>query len=183
MTGKGVLRFVPGCRCVVSNLKPKEARYGPGMKSVIFLSLILLLSGCSGMTQDIKNVNPNATKEARQLLQFLYDIQGEYILSGQHNFINTGSKYTELIKEMTGKYPIVWGSDFSFAYEGDQPERFQHCGPLNLPDPGSNMNVPRSERVVVILGVSLHEMREEAVKNAIDKLRDGCTINVLLHAV
>lgn len=182
MEGNGGLRFVPGCRCVVSNLKPKETRYGPGMKSVIFLSFILLLSGCSGMTQDIKNVNPNATKEARQLLQFLYDIQGEYILSGQHNFINTGSKYTELIKEMTGKYPIVWGSDFSFAYEGDQPERFQHCGPLNLPDPGSNMDVPRSERVVEILDVSPHEMRQAMVQNAIEKHREGFIITLMWHA-
>ena len=43
-------------------------------------------------------VNPNGTPEARKLLEFLYDIQGQYTLSGQHNFIATGSKYTELIK-------------------------------------------------------------------------------------
>ena len=59
----------------------------------------------------IKPVNPNATQEARKLIKFLYQVQGRYILSGQHNFIATGSKYTEIIKEKTGKTPIVWGSE------------------------------------------------------------------------
>src|ERR1039457_4424541 len=35
-------------------------------------------------------VNPDATKEARNLLQFLVDIQGRYTLTGQHNFDASG---------------------------------------------------------------------------------------------
>lgn len=51
--------------------------------------------------ESIKPVNPNATPEARKLLKFLYEVQNRYILSGQHNFIATGSKYTEMIQEKT----------------------------------------------------------------------------------
>jgi hypothetical protein len=78
-----------------------------------------------------------ATPEAQRLLGFLHEIQGKHTLSGQHNFIVSGSRFTDRIHEITGKYPLVWGSDFSFAYQGDAPLRFQHCGPLNLTEPGT----------------------------------------------
>lgn len=39
--------------------------------------------------EKIKTANPDATPEARRLLGFLYEIQGRYILGGQHNFIAT----------------------------------------------------------------------------------------------
>lgn len=68
------------------------------MKSIFcfILSTIAFLFSCT--KEHIKTVNPNATPESRKLLQFLYEIQGNYILSGQHNFIASGSKYTEIIK-------------------------------------------------------------------------------------
>ena len=127
--------------------------------------------------------NPNATPEAKKLLDFLYDIQGKYVLSGQHNFIATGSKYTELIKEKTGKYPIVWGSDFSFCYEGDEPIRFQHCGPLNLEDP----ELPtffnnRKSREVKFTDLTPKKARQQLVENAIEKHREGFIITLMWHA-
>ena len=85
------------------------------------------------------NVNPNATKEAQHLLKFLYDIQGKYILAGQHNYISTQSRQTERAKAFTGKYPVIWGSDFSFCYKGDEPQHYQHCGPINLTMPGDSL--------------------------------------------
>ena len=127
--------------------------------------------------------NRNATKEARQLLQFLRDIQGQYVLSGQHNFIASGSKYTEIVKEITGKYPIVWGSDFSFGYEGDEPHKFQHCGPLNLSDPG---NITSFEAIkshkVSFTGLTPPEARAQLVQHAIQKHREGFIITLMWHA-
>ena len=85
------------------------------MKTLVFmmLSVSILLLACK--EKPIMNVNPNATTEAQNLLDFLYAIQGKYILSGQHNYISSQSIQTERVKAFTGKYPIVWGSDSSIA--------------------------------------------------------------------
>ena len=63
----------------------------------IFILLIIMLN-YSCKTEPVRNVNPNATRQAKELLNFLYEIQGKYTLSGQHNFIADGSKYTDSIK-------------------------------------------------------------------------------------
>lgn len=44
-----------------------------------------------------------------------------------------------MVRDITGKTPVIWGSDFSFCYEGAHPEKFQHCGPLNLSDPSDSV--------------------------------------------
>ena len=104
-------------------------------------------------------VNPNATPEARRLLAFLTEIQGHYILTGQHNFDTAGSKYTNIVQAITGKSPIVWGSDFSFAYEGTEPQKFQHCGPINLTHSGEPLYY-----VNVTPTVARQRMVEAAIK-------------------
>ncbi|MBN1998321.1 glycosyl hydrolase family 26 [candidate division KSB1 bacterium] len=153
------------------------------MKNILFftLSSSVFLFACA--KEQVKTVNPHATPEARKLLDFLYEIQGRYTLSGQHNFIASGSKYTELIKEKTGKYPIVWGSDFSFCYEGDEPIKFQHCGPLNLEVPGdfTSMEDWRS-RKVNFTGLTPQEARQKMVANAIEKYQQGFIITLMWHA-
>ncbi len=121
----------------------------------------------------------NIAPEARKLLQFLYEIQGHYILAGQHNFIAGGSKYTEIVKALTGKYPIVWGSDFSFCYQGDEPHQFQHCGPLNLSAPGE---IPSLETSVHFTDLTPSAAREQLVQNAIAKHREGFIITLMWHA-
>ena len=63
-------------------------------------------------------VNPNASKPARRLLRRLYEIRGTYTLSGQHNYPGTISSYTEQARDITGKYPAVWGQDFGFTETG-----------------------------------------------------------------
>jgi mannan endo-1,4-beta-mannosidase len=127
--------------------------------------------------------NPNLTQEAKKLLQFLHDIQGHHILSGQHNFIASGSKYTEIVKDLTGKYPIVWGSDFSFCYQGDEPHKFQHCGPINIPDPGDIRSFEDwKTREVSMTGLKPHAAREKLVQNAIEKHREGFIITLMWHA-
>ncbi|MBS7614441.1 glycosyl hydrolase family 26 [Candidatus Bathyarchaeota archaeon] len=69
------------------------------------------------MSEDISPVNPNASPEARKLLRFLYRISGKKTLTGQHEFLGRMSVITEKVKEITGKYPAVWGSDFGFSDE------------------------------------------------------------------
>ncbi|UCE08360.1 MAG: glycosyl hydrolase family 26 [bacterium] len=153
------------------------------MKKIFCFALfaIALLFSCT--KESTKSVNPNATPEAKELLDFLYDIQGRYTLSGQHNFIASGSKYTELIKEKTGKYPIVWGSDFSFCYEGDEPNRFQHCGPLNLDDPGNiTFFKDMKSRKVNFTNLTPHKARKKMVENAVEKHKQGFIITLMWHA-
>lgn len=89
-------------------------------------------------------INPAATPAAVHLYEFLQDIQGKYTLSGQHNFVGKGSAFTEQLEALTGKSPVVWGSDFSFTVKGDDAMRFQHAGPANLP----TIDVERIRRIM-----------------------------------
>jgi len=60
-------------------------------------------------------VNPDATPEARELLKRIDAISGHYTLTGQHNFPNHLSRWSDRIYDLTGKFPAVFGSDFGFA--------------------------------------------------------------------
>lgn len=53
-------------------------------------------------------VNPNATKEARDLLKYLYEIAGKGIITGQHTQTNPMEE-VEYIKEKTGREPKLRG--------------------------------------------------------------------------
>jgi mannan endo-1,4-beta-mannosidase len=140
--------------------------------AVVLSALLLAAPGGSEQPRAMP-VNPSATKEAKELLSFLYDIQGKYTLSGQHNFIATGSRFTDRVHELTGRYPLVWGSDFSFAYRGDAPKSFQHCGPLNLSEPGTETK---------LTDLSPEAARQKMVENAIQAYRDGFVVTLMWHA-
>ena len=45
-------------------------------------------------------------------------LSGRAILSGQHNFPNHLSKWSDHAAEVTGRYPYIWGWDFGFSAEG-----------------------------------------------------------------
>lgn len=60
-------------------------------------------------------IDPQATPEARQLLAYLYKVQGHKTLSGMHNVLGRMSANTDKVHALTGKYPAVWGGDFGFA--------------------------------------------------------------------
>jgi mannan endo-1,4-beta-mannosidase len=60
-------------------------------------------------------VNPNATPEARALLKEIDAISGHYTLTGQHNFPNHVSRWSDRIYDLTGKFPAVFGQDFGFS--------------------------------------------------------------------
>lgn len=55
------------------------------------------------------------SKEASQLLEFLQRIAGVRVLSGQHNYPATRSRYSEDVQRKTGNYPAVWGQDFGYG--------------------------------------------------------------------
>ncbi len=77
------------------------------MKNI--LVFIILLLSINAASQNYKPVNPNATAEARKILDYLYQINGKSILAGQHG---GGNRFLDSVKAITGKYPALWGSDF-----------------------------------------------------------------------
>ena len=81
----------------------------------ILLSLTLVIFGCHAGVQP---VNPEASKEAKALLDYIYTLKGESILSGQHNYPGTLSESTGEVQDITGEYPAVWGQDFGFTQDG-----------------------------------------------------------------
>lgn len=91
--------------------------------SNLVLAIILSVYSCDNMKEQYpKPVNPNATKEANKLLQSLYRISGKHTLSGQHNYTMQGSYYSDTAATISGKYPVVWGSDFSFKFNKKDPD-------------------------------------------------------------
>ncbi len=78
-------------------------------------TIAFVLSCCMaafGFAQPFAPVNKNASLEAGKLLQYLYSINGKYILSGEHNYNENMSRFNDSVKAITGKYPAVWGTDF-----------------------------------------------------------------------
>lgn len=54
--------------------------------------------------------NENATKEAKALLDYIYNLNGN-LLSGQHSFNESPEYYYNRAHEISGKFPAVWGTD------------------------------------------------------------------------
>ena len=142
------------------------------MSSLVSVLLMLVAAQGAGAKPAATPVNQHASREARALLAFLYSIEGRYTLSGQHNFIATGSLFTDRVREITGRTPLVWGSDFSFAYQGDEPKGFQHCGPLNLTAPGTPVDFTK---------LTPAEARKQMVATAIEAHRKGHVITLMWH--
>jgi mannan endo-1,4-beta-mannosidase len=65
-------------------------------------------------------VTPNASPEARALLQVLYRVSGQRTFTGQHNYPSTRDASTREATEVSGKTPAVFGQDFGFAAPGDK---------------------------------------------------------------
>jgi mannan endo-1,4-beta-mannosidase len=79
--------------------------------------LLLLLSTTYSITlfgkTEKKPVNKKATQEVKLLMDYLYSIQGDKIISGQHNYGHQLTRSSDSIKSFTGKEPAIWGSDFA----------------------------------------------------------------------
>ncbi len=66
----------------------------------LLFSVVLLSAGAQ------TPVTPNASPEARALLNFLYAMKGKVVLAGQH-----GIDETEYVHKLTGRYPAIKGHD------------------------------------------------------------------------
>ena len=92
-------------------------------KQSFFLSSVLLVTlsaSLFGQSEMIKPVSPNASPEARALLQLIYNLSGKYTLAGQHNFPAAEDKNSQFAAGYTGKIPVIWSTDFGFSKEGDK---------------------------------------------------------------
>lgn len=88
--------------------------------SLIFLLGSLIAGTGLAMGQGMAPVNPHATPEARALLAYLNTIGGKGIVTGQHNYPNDGARWTDLVVDLVGKYPGLYGEDFGFSASGDK---------------------------------------------------------------
>jgi len=140
------------------------------MKSINLFLLFLIISACTA--KHPTPVNPAASVEAVELLNFLYAIKGHFTLSGEHNFIQSGSRYNELVHTITGKYPVIWGSDFSFCAIGDNAKDFQHCGPMNLSTPFDSFSFNT---------IPVDTLRSRMVEEAIRQYHNGHIITLMWH--
>ncbi|RCW45500.1 glycosyl hydrolase [Paenibacillus prosopidis] len=72
-----------------------------------------------------KLVNPNADDSAKRLMTYLCDIYGSRILTGQQIGVESTPEL-DIIYEVTGKYPAVYGFDF-MNYSPSRTERGATC--------------------------------------------------------
>jgi mannan endo-1,4-beta-mannosidase len=86
--------------------------------AVVLIALTVPIS--HAQSPNASPVDPDATPEARALLHEIDNISGHGTLSGQHNFPNTVSRYSDRILELTGSYPAVFGQDFGFSAGEDK---------------------------------------------------------------
>ena len=80
------------------------------MKSFWIAFLLCVSAPC--LAQPFSPVHGNASEEARALLRYLYEIDEEHVLSGQHNYNGDFDRFTDRVHAITGSYPAVWGTDF-----------------------------------------------------------------------
>lgn len=87
------------------------------MKNILTTAIAML-----GLTTAMAQtpVNPNATPEARQLLQFIYEQSGHGLLAGQHSYPLYGDIYMERAYHQSGEvgHPAVFGQDFGYSKPG-----------------------------------------------------------------
>jgi mannan endo-1,4-beta-mannosidase len=88
-------------------------------KPILVIIGAVLIQFLSGQ----KPVNPEASPEARALLTYLYDISGKQTLSGNHNYNHRPDQYTIAVQQITGKTPVIWGSDFAFRSAKEENKR------------------------------------------------------------
>ena len=89
--------------------------------SNIGIGILFLFCSIATKAQD-KAINPvtkNASPEARALLKFFYNISGQYILTGQHNYPNVKNRNTIFATEYIGKTPVMYSTDWGFAVDGN----------------------------------------------------------------
>ncbi len=113
----------------------------------------IMCFGLSALAQQVSTppVNPDATPAARQLLTEIDAVSGKGILSGQHNFPNTISRYSDRMAELSGHYPAVFGVDFGFS-AGEDKDSVQGR-------PSMIQEAIRQYRAGAVIAVTWHAVR------------------------
>lgn len=79
-----------------------------------YLHLFFIASISMSCLAQVEPVNKKASEEARNLLEYIYELDSN-ILSGQHCYSYETDKFYDKVKELTGKYPAIWGTDFYWS--------------------------------------------------------------------
>jgi len=82
---------------------------------ILRIMMVLLLAGVIHMGSIAGTCNPNATPEARALLDYLVEISGKKVLSGQESMFSDGtfpSSRDKYVHDKTAKYPAIYTTDF-----------------------------------------------------------------------
>ncbi len=96
------------------------------MRSAKFLGIIgIVLVGIWGQAAHSAHppVNPNATPEARAVLQYFYEISGKGIVAGVHGQNWDPDNMFDLVKDETGKYPGFYSGDFRYGKDLENRRR------------------------------------------------------------
>lgn len=77
---------------------------------------MLMIYSCSDKSTEPEKKTSVQTSD---VLEYLESISGENILAGQHNREPNSDpdKWTEYIKQITGKYPALWSGDFLYQQD------------------------------------------------------------------
>ena len=67
-------------------------------------------------------VNPNATKEAKNVYEFLKEQSGKKTLSGVQSSMSNTNDFIDLVHSKTGKHPALAGYDFIFLHYSPTPD-------------------------------------------------------------
>ena len=117
------LRHAPTACSDQEGIPPELYRAGAGERRPVSLLIFILWCGslisAAGADQAIEPVTPNASPEARALLELLHQTSGKYTFTGQHNFPNTKDRNSQFAARYFGKRPVIWSTDWGFAKQGD----------------------------------------------------------------
>jgi mannan endo-1,4-beta-mannosidase len=87
--------------------------------SLVVLPAGLLAPALGEQSVEITPVTPQASPEARALLEVMSALSGKYTLTGQHNYPNAKSRNSQFAAKYLGKTPAIFGTDWGHAKAGD----------------------------------------------------------------
>ena len=134
----------------VSNMRMKTMRMAAAVLALVFGFARPVLVA-QAVNPNPAPVNPHATPEARALLAYLASISGQAYITGQHNYPNNGSHFTDLAYDITGKYPGLFGQDFGFS-AGDDKDSV-------LSRPAMILEAERQYHNGAVIALTWHEVR------------------------
>jgi mannan endo-1,4-beta-mannosidase len=119
--------------------------------SALFLAIAANQTLAQGPQPTATPVDPDATTAARALLLEIDSLSGHATLSGQHNFPNSVSRYSDRVYDLTGKYPGLFGQDLGFSSD---PDKNLTLGRASLVE-----EVTRQYRAGAVIALTWHAVR------------------------